>query len=35
MYIPRAIILSVSPTYTKSIYFIAKCYFEYGFGSNL
>lgn len=28
MYIFRVIILSVSPVYTKSIYFIVKCYFE-------
>lgn len=35
VYISRAIILSVSPAYTKSIYFIVKYYFECGFGSNL
>ena len=35
VYISRAIILSVSPAYTKSIYFIIKCSFECGFGSNL
>ena len=35
VYNSRAIILSVSPAYTKSIYIIAKCYFECRFGSNL
>ena len=30
-----SIILSVSPAYTKSIYFIIICYFECRFGSNL
>lgn len=32
VYIPRVIILSVSPAYTKSIYIIIKCYFECRFG---
>ena len=35
VYIPRAISLSVSPAYTKSIYIITKCYFECRFESNL
>ena len=35
VYISRAIILSVSPAYTKSIYIITKYYFECRFGSNL
>lgn len=35
VYISCVIILSVSPAYTKSIYFIVKYYFECGFGSNL
>ena len=35
VHISRAIILSASPTYTKSIYIITKCYFKCRFGSNL